>query len=64
MNRKIQKKNKKIVASDKEKEIEKFLKTVPPEILSTLGIVVAFYAVGILNHFLIRKDLTKNKKVL
>ena len=45
------------------KEIEKFLKTIPPEILSTLGIVVAFYAVGILNHFLIHKnkDLTQKK---
>ena len=55
----MQKKNTK----KEKKELEKFLQNLPPEILSTLGIVIAFYCVGILKHFLIRKNLTKKQKM-
>jgi hypothetical protein len=45
------------------KELEKFLKTLPPEIISTLGIVIGFTMIGILHYFAIPKNLTKIKKV-
>ena len=46
------------------KDVEKILKTLPPEILSTLGIVIAFVAIGILKKyapFENRKNLTRKK---
>lgn len=55
----MQKKN-----SKKEKELEKFLKTLPPEIVSTLGIVIAFSVANMIYHFALpRKNLTKTKKI-
>jgi hypothetical protein len=43
------------------KEIEKFVQNLPPEIATTLGIVLAFYVASMIKHFALRKNLTRKK---
>jgi hypothetical protein len=43
------------------KELEKFVQNLPPEIATTLGIVLAFYLVNMIRHFALPRKFDKRK---